>query len=312
MKKAFLLAALALAIGCFATAANAGTPKITKVGFTCHTLGNPFFVSMANGIEKAAKEINPAAVLTSLSADNDLAKQTQQMDDLIAAGNEVILIDAIDHDGIIPAIRRAKEAGIVVIAVNNSSANADVTIETDQVHAGKVAGEYTAKRLGGKGNVIIITDDPVSAVVGRVGGFKSVIETYPDIKILSDNQNAKGHRDLGYTVMADLLTAFPKIDAVFCINDPEALGADLAIRQAGRDKEMFTVGIDGSPEAVSALKDPKSTFAASSAQDPAKMGADGVKMAWDIMNGKTPKETYILMPTTLVSRDNVGSYAGWE
>lgn len=313
MKRTCLLAALVMtALVSVASHGEAATPKITKIGFTCHTLNNPFFVSMVNGIKAGAEAVGQKVVVTALSADNDLAKQAQQMDDMIAAGNEVILIDAIDHTGIVPAIRRAKEKGIVVVAVNNSADNADATIETDQVQAGFVAGEYVVNRLNGKGNVIIITDDPVSAVVGRVSGFKKALEGNAGITILSDNQNAKGLRDLGYNVMNDLLTAFPNIDAVFCINDPEALGAELAIRQAKRSAEMFCVGIDGSPEAVSGLKDPNSIFAATSAQDPYKMGFDGVKIAWDIMNGNPPKETYILMPTTLITRDNVGTYEGWQ
>lgn len=174
------------------------------------------------------------------------------------------------------------------------------------------AGEYTVKRLGGKGGIVIIAGDQAGAAVSRVNGFKSALEGNKGIVILSDSQNAKGLRDLGRTAMADLLTAFPAIDAVFCVNDSEALGADLAIRQAGRDKEMFTVGVDGSPEAVAALKDPGSTFAASSALDPAKMGYDGVKIAWDLMRGNVPAETYVLMPTFLITRDNVGSYDGWR
>ncbi len=297
MKKTWFVAAAALfAVISFAFASAAGEAKITKIGFTCHTLNNPFFVSMVNGIEAGAKALGQQAVVTALSADNDLAKQTQQMDDMIAAGNEVILIDAIDHTGIVPAIRRAKEKGIVVVAVNNSADNADATLETDQFQAGFAAGEYVVNRLNGKGNVIIITDDPVSAVVGRVSGFKKALEGHDGIVILSDNQNAKGLRDLGYNVMNDLLIAFSDIDAVFCINDPEALGAELAIRQAKRSSEMFCVGIDGSPEAVAGLKDPNSIFAATSAQDPYKMGFDGVKLAWEIMNGNPPQETYILMP----------------
>lgn len=105
--------------------------------------------------------------------------------------------------------------------------------------------KYITDRLKGKGNVVIINGPPVSAVQNRVEGCQM---EFKNIRIsrCSDNQNAKGSREGGLEVMTSLLAANPKIDGVFAINDPTAIGADLAAKQAQRN-EFFIVGVDGSP-----------------------------------------------------------------
>jgi ribose transport system substrate-binding protein len=111
-------------------------------------------------------------------------------------------------------------------------------------------------------------------------------------------------------VMQDLLTANPKIDAVFAINDPTGIGAELAIKQAKRDG-IFITAVDGAPDAVVALKDPKSLFEGSSAQNPYQMASDGVKIGYEIMNGKKPPSSVKLLPVPLITKANLKDYAGW-
>jgi ribose transport system substrate-binding protein len=114
----------------------------------------------------------------------------------------------------------------------------------------------------------------------------------------------------GMSYSSIALTAFPKIDAVFAINDPAAIGSDLALRQAQR-QDCFVVGVDGSPEAVSALKEPGSLFAATAAQDPFAMAQKATEIGYEIMNGKTPELKTILIPVTLVTRGDVSKFQGW-
>ena len=96
---------------------------------------------------------------------------------------------------------------------------------------------------------MIVNGPPVTSVIERVDGCLNVLSQYPKLKILSKDQNAEGSRDGGLRVMSDLLTTFPDIDAVFAINDPSGVGADLAANQAKRD-DFFIVGVDGAPEAI--------------------------------------------------------------
>ncbi|MEO1297161.1 MAG: substrate-binding domain-containing protein, partial [Cyanobacteria bacterium J06636_16] len=145
----------------------------------------------------------------------------------------------------------------------------------------------------------------------RVHGCKSVLEQYPDIAILSEDQNADASREGGLRVMSDLLTTFPEIDAVFAINDPTGIGAELAAQQAGRN-EFFIVGVDGAPEAVDALKQEESLFAATAAQYPAAMAATAVEVGLEILQGNPPAEDTILVPVELITPGNVDQYAGWD
>src|SRR5690606_34636469 len=131
----------------------------------------------------------------------------------------------------------------------------DAAVTTDNVMAGRIACEYIVEKLDGKGNVIIQNGPQVSAVTDRVDGCRAVFDQYPDIKLLSYDQDGKGSRDGGMTVAQGYLTRFPQIDAIFTINDPQAIGTALAARQANRS-DFFIVSVDGSPDIEDALKDP--------------------------------------------------------
>ncbi|MDC7245316.1 MAG: ABC transporter substrate-binding protein [Sphaerochaetaceae bacterium] len=287
---------------------------LERVAFTCQDLQNPFFKLMGEAVTKAAHDIGgPDVKVMVESADNDLNKQFQQIDDFISAGVQIIVLNAADSEGIAPAVRRAKEAGIVVIASDVTAAGGtDATMTSNNFDAGYIVAEYIAEELNGKGNVVALIGDPVSASLDRKNGFDACMKEYPGIKVLSDTQNGKGRRELSMNLMTDLLTAFPKIDAVWCVNDPTALGAELAIKQAKRDDEMFVVGVDGSPDAALSMKQPGSIFAASAAQDPYYMAYHAVEVGWDVMNGKMPENPIELIPVKLITQKEVKEgYAGW-
>jgi ribose transport system substrate-binding protein len=248
---------------------------------------------------------------SALSANYDLNLQTNQIEDFIAARVELILLGAADSKGIAPAVKKARAAGIIVVAVVVSAeGGVSATVMSDNLQAGRLVAEFTAKKLGGKGRVVIINGPPVSAVIDRVRGAEEVFRKHPGIEIVSRDQNAGGHRMGGMTVATDLLTANPQLDAIFAINDPTALGAALAVRQARREK-VFVVGVDGAPDAEKALQDNKSAFLATAAQDPFAMAAKAVEVGYGILQGQAPTADPLLVPVSLVTRDNIANYKGW-
>ncbi|MBP7523386.1 MAG: ABC transporter substrate-binding protein [Propionivibrio sp.] len=290
--------------------ASAAGKELKSVGLTVGDMANPFFVAMGKGTEEAAKKINPNVKVTALSTKYDLNTQVGQIENFIANKVDLLLVNAVDSKAIAPAVKKARDAGILVIALDVSAEGADYTVMSDNVAAGANACEYIATKLGGKGNVVIVNGPPVSSVIDRVVGCKQVFAKNPGIKVLSDNQDAKGSRDGGMAVMQDLLTANPKIDAVFAINDPTGIGAELAIKQAKREG-IFITAVDGAPDAVVALKDPKSLFEGSAAQNPYQMASDGVKVGYDMLNGKMPSTKVLLLPVPLVTKANIKDYPGW-
>jgi ribose transport system substrate-binding protein len=285
--------------------------KLNVVAVTVGDLGNPFFVQIAHGAETAAKKINPSVKFQSESSNYDVNNQTNQLDNFIANGANLILLNAADSKGIAPAVLRAKAAGVTVVAVDvGAEGGVDATVTSNNKQAGQLDGKFVADRLKGKGQVVIVNGPPVTAVTDRVAGFLEEIKKSPGIKIVSQDQNAGGSRDGGLRVMTDLLTAFPKIDAVFAINDPTAIGCDLAAKQAQR-KDFFIVGVDGAPDVVPSLKDKDSLIQASAAQDPYTMAGKAVEIGYDVMNGKKPAQDLTLIPVDLITKDNVDQYKGW-
>ena len=308
MFRKLLLAGAALAMAAAAPAASFAK-DLKSVGVTVGTLGNPYFVAVGKGVTDAVRGINPNAKVTISSADYDLNKQFTQIDNFIAAGVDLILVNAADPRAILPAIKRAQAAGITVVGVDVAASGADATVQTNNVQAGEIACQFMAEKIGHKGNVIIENGPQVSAVIDRVNGCKKVLGQYPDIKVLSSDQDAKGSRDGGLNVMQGYLTRFPDIQGVFTINDPQAIGSDLAAKQLNRSGIVIT-SVDGAPDIVAALKGP-TQVQASASQDPYAMGKLAVKVGEEIMNGKKPADPMVLMPSHLVTRDNVDSYPGW-
>ncbi len=305
MFRTLLLASVALALATGAAAAR----DLKAVGVTVGSLGNPYFVTVGKGVTDAVHEVNPQAKVTVSSADYDLNKQFTQIDNFIAAGVDLILVNAADPRAIAPAIKRAEAAGITVVGVDVAAAGADATVQTDNVQAGKISCQFLADAIGHKGNVVIENGPQVSAVIDRVTGCKQVLGAYSDIKLLSFDQDGKGSRDGGLNVMQGFLTRFPSIQGVFAINDPQAIGSDLAAKQLNRSGIVIT-SVDGAPDIVGALKGP-TQVQASASQDPYAMGKLAVKTGLEIMNGKKPADPMILITPQLVTRDNVGSYGGW-
>ncbi|MEH2051885.1 ABC transporter substrate-binding protein [Nostoc sp.] len=290
-----------------------GNGKLRSVAFTVGDLSNPFFVLMGQATEAEAKKIGGKDVnVTVVSSAYDLNQQANQIENFTASNTDIIIVNAADKSGIKPAIEKAKQAGRIVIAVDTGAeGGVDATITTNNVQAGEVGCKYIADRLKGKGNVVIVNGPPVDSVTQRVSGCENVLSKYPDIKILSKNQNAEGSRDGGLRVMTDLLTTFPKIDAVFAINDPSGVGAELAANQAQR-KDFFIVGVDGAPEAITAIANKDGIYAATATQNPRGMAEKAVQVGNDILNGKKPSNSTILIPVKLITKDNVSTEKGWK
>lgn len=300
-----------LAASMLVVAPLAQAKELKSIGVTVGDLANPFFVQITKGAEMKARELAGDNVkVTLVSSGYDLGQQVGQIDNFIAAKVDMIVLGAADSKGIGPAVKRARDAGIVVVAVDVTAEGANASITSDNMQAGELACQYLTKRLNNKGNVVIINGPPVSSIMDRVTGCKKELVKHPDIKVLSDNQNAKGSREGGLEVMTSLLSANPKIDGVFAINDPTAIGADLAAKQAQRS-EFFIVGVDGSPDGEEALKRKNSLFVATPAQDPQVMAARAVEIGYDILQGKPAPEETVLIPVKIIDRDNVGEYKGW-
>lgn len=308
MLKKTLLACAALCL----TTSLASAKELKSIGISLGSMGNPFFVALANGATAEARKTNPNVKVIAIGADYDIGKQFTQMDNFVASQVDLILINPLDSKAMGPAIKKAQAAGVVVVAVDTAAQGADAVVTTNNVQAGQIACQYIVDALKGTGNIIIENGPQVSSVVDRVNGCKGVLSKAPGLKLLSSDLDAKGSRDGGLAVGQSLLTRFPKVDAIFAINDPQAIGTALAAKQMNRRNFIIT-SVDGAPDIESALKDPAYLqIKASASQNPFAIAQKGVDLGVKILDGKKPEEVTTLLPSVLVTRENVGDYKGWN
>lgn len=293
------------------SSSNSGKTPM-NVAITLGDIGNPYFYALAKGAEyEAMKDFGTNTHVIIDSSAYDLGKQSAQIDNYIASGVKLLILGAADSDGIGPAVLRAKKAGITVIGVDVTAAHADMNITSNNVQGGEEAGQALVDKLGGTGNIVIINGPPVSAVTDRVKGFLSVVTKYPGIKVLSQDQNAGGSRDGGLKVMSNLITAYPNINAVFGINDPTSIGANLAANQANVSS-LFIVSVDGSPDVIKQMAQSNNLILGTAAQDPVTMGMQAVDLGKKIMDGTMKADgSTILIPVKWIDKQNMSTYKGW-
>lgn len=282
--------------------------RIESIGLMVQDMSNPFFSAMDNAARRAAEEIG--AELNVQDAQLDLSAQYNQIDAFIQQGVDLIVVSAVDGGGIEPAILKAREAGIIVIAVDTPANGADAVIMTDAVQAGMKSCHYLFEQMGGKGEVLLVDGTPIQTIIDRIAGCRKVAEDYPDIDIVGQ-QSSNNDRASGLLVTTDMLTANPDVTGIFGMNDPSALGAVLAVEQAGKADQIIVTGVDGSPEAVAELTREGSPFIGTATQNPGRMVSEAVRIAQEMVAGSPPAETTLLIPSELVTRDNVDEYPGW-
>lgn len=289
------------------TGGGEGDAQVELVGLMVQDLTNPFFAAMQTQLQERAEA--DGFTLNVQDGRQDLAAQNDQIDAFIQQGMDVILINPVDSEGIASAVSRAKAAGITVVAVDADAAGSDAGVTTDNVMAGRLSCEALVEKIGGEGKVLIVDGTPISPVQDRVKGCEEVLAEHDGIEVVG-HQNGNNDRATGLSLTTDMLTANPDIQGIFAINDPTALGADLAVQQANRDGIWIT-GVDGSPEAVIALNDENSNLWATPAQDPGGMAVRALEIAREIREGNPPAEHTELMDPSTVTRDTVGDYEGW-
>ncbi|MBW6455843.1 MAG: D-ribose ABC transporter substrate-binding protein [Trueperaceae bacterium] len=258
------------------------------IGLSVSTLNNPFFVELRDGAQQMADQLGLELLVT--DAQDSVSTQINDIEDLVQRGVAVLIVNPTDSAAVVPAVMGANAAGIPVIAVDRGvdGGNLAYFIASDNVAGGASAAEFICEQLDGIGAVVELEGIPgTSAARERGQGFNTFMtERCPGVVIVA-RQTANFNRAEGLTVMENILTAQPQIEAVFAHNDEMALGALQAIEASGRD--ILVVGFDANDDAVAAVRACRMT--ATVAQQPAMLGAEAVEAAADIVEGGAPAET---------------------
>lgn len=256
-----------------------------EIGLSISTLNNPFFVALKEGAEEQANEMD--ATLTVADAQNDAAKQVNDVEDMIQKGMDLILINPTDSEAVGAAVQAANDAGIPVITVDRNAETGDVVahVASDNVAGGQLAGDYMVELVGEGQKVVELEGIPgASATRDRGQGFNEAIDGKLEVVA---KQSANFDRAEGLTVMENILQDNKDIVAVFAHNDEMALGAVQALEAAGMS-DVKVIGFDATDDAVKAVEG--GTMAATVAQKPAEIGKLGVEAAINHLKGETVEE----------------------
>lgn len=259
-----------------------GTHAADKVvvGLITKTDTNPFFVKMKQGAEDAAKKDGVELRTAAGKFDGDNASQMTAIENMTAAGAKAILITPSDTKAIVPAIKKARSAGVMVIALDTPTDPQDATdalFATNNFMAGELIGEYAKAALGGKPAKIATLDlaPGISVGVLRHNGFLKGFGVKEGDPSIVCSQDTRGDRAKGQTAMENCLQKAADINVVYTINEPAAAGAYRALKAAGKEKDVLIVSIDGGCEGVRNVK--AGQIAATAQQYPLKMAALGVE-----------------------------------
>ncbi|HMW24577.1 MAG TPA: sugar ABC transporter substrate-binding protein [Burkholderiaceae bacterium] len=278
---------IAAAIAALGSAAIAADQPV--IGLITKTDTNPFFVKMKEGAEQAAKAKGAKLMSAAGKKDGDNAAQVAAIENMVAKGAKTILITPSDAKAIIPAIKKAQDKGVMVIALDSPTdpdTAVDALFATNNYKAGELIGQYTKAAMAGKPAKIATLDlfpgHPVGAQRhnGFLAGYglqaadakSNELSKPAEVVCMADTH---GNQAEGQTAMENCLQKNPDINVVYTINEPAAAGAYNALKKAGKEKNVIIVSVDGGCAGVADVAAGK--IAATSQQYPLKMASMGVE-----------------------------------
>ncbi|WP_241560104.1 substrate-binding domain-containing protein [Solirhodobacter olei] len=267
-----------------------------------------FFNQVNAGAEKGAKETGNKLVI--YNANNDPSKQNDAIDTYIQQKVAGIAVDAIDVNGIMPAIEQATKAGIPVVALDAilPAGPQKAQVGVDNAKAGADLAHYylnyVKTHMSGKSTLGIVGALNSYIQNVRQKGFEDVVKSAPGIKIAGvvDGRNVQ---DTALNAAENLITANPDMTTIYATGEPALIGAIAAVASQGKQKSIKIFGWDLSPEAIAGID--KGEVIAVVQQDPALMGEEAIKALVKVADGKTVDKN-IYVPVTIVTEKNVAPY----
>lgn len=297
-----------------ATSASGAAPAGGEIliGLITKTETNPFFVKMKEGATKEAEAQGAKLMTAAGKFDGDNEGQVTAIENMVNAGVKGILITPSNTQAIVPAIEKARAAGVMVIALDTPTdpqSATDALFATDNFKAGVFIGQYAKAAMAGKPAKIATLDLGPGITVGilRHNGFLSGFGVTVDpnaTDLVTDpqvvcSQDTAGDQAKGQTAMENCLQKNPDINLVYTINEPAAMGAFTALKAAGKEKDVLIVSVDGGCAGVRAVKD--GMIGATSQQYPLKMASEGVKAVVNFAKNGTKVSGYTDTGVTLIS-----------
>ncbi|WLG47164.1 sugar ABC transporter substrate-binding protein [Pseudomonas sp. FP1740] len=307
MKTKIRFASLALSLMLASGAALADM----KIGVSMSQFDDTWLTYLRQSMDTKAKSYPEGVQLQFEDARSDVVKQLSQVESFISQKVDAIVVNPVDTAATKKITEAAVKAGIPLVYVNRRPDDMNlpkgvVTVASNDLEAGQMQMQYLAEKMGGKGDIVILLGDLANnSTTNRTKGVKEVLAKYPNIKI-EQEQSGIWSRDKGMTLVNDWLTQGRKFDAVVSNNDEMAIGAAMALQQAGVAKgSVLIAGVDGTPDGLNAVK--KGSLLVSVFQD-AKGQADGSVDTAVKMARNEPVEQAVWVPYRLITLQNVDQF----
>ncbi|AWW00332.1 sugar ABC transporter substrate-binding protein [Arcticibacterium luteifluviistationis] len=275
------------------------------IGVTMLSMQNEFIVNVADEMQKKADEMG--VKLITVDAERSALKQMEQVESFIAQGVDAIILNPCEVEASSPAVSRAIAAGIPIVNVNSeTTAKPTAFVGSNDVESARIAMNYLAEKMNGKGNLVMIHGFMGQAAqIQREEGAKEILKAHPDMKLLAE-QTGEWDRSKSMDLMQNWIQSYgDQIDAVFAHNDEMGMGAVKALQNAGMKDQVLVVSIDAIQDALQAVK--KGELDATVFQNAREQGVAAVNTAVKLAQGQKTEEK-ILIPFQLVIKGNVDNF----
>lgn len=302
--KSIVKLALACAVSVAALSASAFAADKFVVGYANMADTDVFVMARKTAFIEAAKS-DPDVEINFADANNDISRQLDQIDNMIAQKVNAIVVVPVDFEGIVPGVEKANEAGIPVIALGIQSAGGKSTfVGSKNIDAGRMQGEFMKDKLPKDAKILYLQGTPgLYHSQERLKGFEEALQR-PDVTILA-NLSGNYDRAEGMKVTEDWIQSFPQFDAIIAANDQMALGAREALQGAGRLQGVMISGVDGVPDALNAIK--AGEMSQTIFQNAAGQAQAAFEVVETIKKGEEPPAEK-LVPFESITAENVDQY----
>ena len=282
-----------------------------KIGVSMSQFDDTYLTYLRESMNEKAKSYPESVQLQFEDARADVVKQLSQVESFIGQKVDAIVVNPVDTAATRRITKAAVKAGIPLVYVNRRPDDATLpegvaTVASDDLEAGRMQMQYLADKLGGKGDIVILLGDLANnSTTNRTKGVKEVLAKYPDIKV-DQEQTGIWLRDKAMTLTNDWITQGRKFDAVVSNNDEMAIGAAMALKQAGvANGTVLIAGVDGTPDGVRAVE--KGELAVSVFQDAKGQAYGAVDTAMKMIK-KEPVDQTVWVPFQMITLSNVNDF----
>jgi ABC-type sugar transport system substrate-binding protein len=308
MKRA-MLAGLCLLAGLGLAGPAFSQPKEVKIGVVTLQMRAPYFVGVVRALEAEALAYSNVKTLVA-DGGGDVAKVSSDIEDLLARGVDGFIMNISPLEALPGPMAAIKKAGKPVVLLNRrlQGGEYNVWIGVDNHATGVGVGEQIAKRMAGKGTLLMMRGGPEDNSTGnaRRDGVLSKVKD-SGVNVVMAPEFGRWTEDGGIRVMEDMLAKHKQIDAVFCENDSMCLGAQKAIADAKRTNEIVIFGFDGQKAALEQIAK-GSNYVATGLNSAEMLAKIGFARMMAILAGAAPAQKDQSTPITVITRDNVGAF----